>query len=263
MTPYYDDGICRIYHGDCRAILPTLGQVDHVITDPPYEAEAHTPMRRTNRSIQEGNNDEIDFAAIDEETRIFVAGQAVRISSGWALLFCQVEATAKWRDAMLVSGGKYRRSMVWVKPDSSPQFNGQGPAQGYECISASWCGDGASRWNAGGKRGVYEFCCNTNRHGGHPTEKPLSLMSSLITDFTNTGETILDPFMGSGTTLVAAKRLGRKAIGIELEEKYCEIAAKRLAQGSLFSPVTEPIAVGQSLWPVSPGRPWELDDDGR
>jgi len=73
-----------------------------------------------------------------------------------------------------------------------------------------------------------------NRTGNilHPTEKPVSVISQLIS--ANVGETILDPFMGSGTTLVAAKLLGRKAVGIEIEEKYCKIAKERLAQGVLF-----------------------------
>lgn len=237
-------GDATLYLGDCLEILPTLGKVDAVVTDPPYEAEAHTAMRRTNRSIQSGENDVIDFAAIDELTRIKVAAHAARLSRGWALLFCQVEATSAWREAMTKAGAKYRRSMAWVKPDSSPQFNGQGPAQGYECISASWCGDGASRWNAGGKRGVYEANCNVGRHGGHPTEKPVALMEALLSDFTDVGAVVLDPFMGSGTTGVACLRTGRAFIGIERETRYFDIACKRIeaayAQGRLFSEPVKP-----------------------
>jgi hypothetical protein len=73
----------------------------------------------------------------------------------------------------------------------------------------------------------------SDEYTGHPSQKPLRLMLSVIGYGTYPNTTVLDPFMGSGTTLVAAKRLGRKAIGIELDEKYCEIAAKRLAQGAL------------------------------
>lgn len=67
-------------------------------------------------------------------------------------------------------------------------------------------------------------------NGQHPTTKPLGLVSRFVSLFSEAGETILDPFMGSGTTLRAAKDLGRKAIGIEIEERYCEIAARRLEQ---------------------------------
>lgn len=221
-------GNATIYLGDCREILPMLPKVDAVITDPPYEAEAHTDMRRTSRGIQTGQNDVLDFAAMDEATRRFVAEAAVSTCHGWALFFCQVEATAVWRDALIAAGAKYRRSMAWVKPDSSPQFNGQGPAQGYECISASWCGAGKSRWNAGGKRGVYTFNCNTGRWGGHPTEKPVALMEALIADFTDAGALVADPFMGSGTTGVACFNLGRRFIGVEREPKYFEIACRRI-----------------------------------
>ena len=83
---------------------------------------------------------------------------------------------------------------------------------------------------------IWEYPIVLNRHGVermHTTQKPEELFMSMLADFTNKGETILDAFMGSGTTLAAAKRLGRKAIGIEREEKYCEIAAKRLSQGAL------------------------------
>jgi DNA modification methylase len=71
---------------------------------------------------------------------------------------------------------------------------------------------------------------NMNGAQEHQTVKPIKLMSELVSLFTNPGETIIDPFMGTGTTLRAAKDLGRKAIGIEIEERYCEIAAKRMAQ---------------------------------
>lgn len=221
-------GNATLYLGDCRDILPTLPKVDAVITDPPYEAEAHTAMRRTNKSIRSGASDVIDFDAIDENTRHLIARHSAENCRGWALFFCQVEAASVWRDAMVAAQAKYRRTMCWVKPDSSPQFNGQGPAQGYECISSSWCGDGASKWNAGGKRGVYVFNCNSDRWGGHPTEKPVPLMEAILDDFTNAGQTILDPIMGSGTTGVACMNLDRHFIGIEREPKYFDIACRRI-----------------------------------
>ena len=87
------------------------------------------------------------------------------------------------------------------------------------------------RWNDGGLPAVWNF--HVGRTGQHPTSKPINLLTAWVRQFSDANETILDPFMGSGTTLVAAKRLGRKAIGIELEEKYCEIAARRLSQGAL------------------------------
>jgi DNA modification methylase len=106
---------------------------------------------------------------------------------------------------------------------------------GYESIVCAHA-HGRSRWNGGGKRGVYETVrASTYEHGPalHMTEKPMPLMQALVHDFTDPGDTILDSFAGSGTTLLAAKSLGRKCIGIEREEKYCEVAAKRLRQGAL------------------------------
>lgn len=237
MTPYYDDGSCVIYHGDCREVLPRLSAVDHVITDPPYEAEAHTTARRSTNSEHRVIPLVIEFSAITEELRGFASAEFGRLSRGWVLVFCQSEAIGAWRAALARGGCEWRRAQAWVKPDSAPQFTGDRPGIGFECIATAWAGKSKSKWNGGGRRGVYEHCVNNfgrlTDGRPHPTMKPEPLMCELVTLFSDPGDTILDPFMGSGTTLVAAKRLGRKAIGIEIEEKYCEIAAKRLSQGAL------------------------------
>jgi len=92
---------------------------------------------------------------------------------------------------------------------------------------------GKKRWNGGGRHAFWTFPKGSNRTG-HPTGKPVGLFEAFVSDFTDPGDLVLDPFMGSGTTLDACKLLGRQAIGIEIEEKYCEIAARRLAQGVLI-----------------------------
>jgi len=237
VREYYSDSQVTLYHGDCRDVLPTLPTVDHVITDPPYEAEAHTNARRSTNSEHKVIPLVIEFAAITEEMREYLSMESARLASGWVLVFCQSEAIGLWRAALERAGCQWRRGQAWVKPDSAPQFTGDRPGIGFEAIATAWAGDGKSKWNGGGKRGVYEHCVNnfgrlTNGRP-HPTMKPEPLMVELVTLFTNAGETILDPFAGSGTTLAAAKRLGRKAIGIELDERYCEIAARRLSQGTL------------------------------
>jgi len=130
-----------------------------------------------------------------------------------------------------------------VKPDATPQLNGQGPgARGAECFVTAWNGIGHARWNAGGKRGVYTHLTNQkDRDGRHPTEKPIPLMREILGDFTNPGQTILDPFMGSGTTGVASAKMGRRFIGIEKDKKYFDIACERIeraySQGDMFAEV--------------------------
>lgn len=217
---YLSDDV-TVYLGDCREILPGIGPVGTVLTDPPFEKEAHAAK------IMKGAK--LDFAALDEATRAFIPEWAAENCSGWFLAFCQVEAVGQWRDAIEAAGLRYKRGLAWVKPDALPQLNGQGPATGFECIASAWCASGFSRWNAGGKRGVYT--CNTNgptRHGVHPTEKPVQLMVDLVADFTPVDSIVLDPFMGSGTTGVAAVREGRGFVGIELDERYFEIACQRI-----------------------------------
>lgn len=250
-APYYSDASVTLYHGDCLDLLPLMADksVAHVITDPPYEAEAHTKARRQRRDGTVGVL-AIDFGKMDHKTRERVSDLMVDVSRGWALVFCQIEAVGDWRGALVTAGAKWARGQVWIKPDGAPQFTGDRPGMGHESIATVWCGKGRMRWNGGGRRGVYTHPVNV--FGGspneHPTTKPLALMSELVRLFTDPGETILDPFAGSGTTGLAARMEGRRAILIEREERYCEVAARRLehmprgtvAQPSLFDAVTEP-----------------------
>lgn len=238
MKPYYQHGGITIYHGDCREVLPSLGTVDHVITDPPYEAEAHTLQRRIQRERGKGfagrvvTVEPLAFAPMDTATRTEVPSLLAKRVRRWVLTFCQVEAAMIWRDAWDAAGYRYKRTCVWIKPDGMPQFSGDRPGMGYESIVVAHA-DGRSVWNGGGRHGVFTVPkgAGTGGHAQeHPTTKPVPLIGLLVGLFTDEGETILDPFMGSGTTLRAAKDLGRKAIGIEIEERYCEIAAQRLSQ---------------------------------
>jgi DNA modification methylase len=119
--------------------------------------------------------------------------------------------------------------MVWIKPDGAPQFTGDRPGMGYESIVASWCGQGRSKWNGGGRHGVFTFAQRDSNHPKqHMTQKPIALMNEIVALFSNRLDTILDPYMGSGTTGVAAVRMGRQFIGIEREPKYFDIACRRI-----------------------------------
>lgn len=247
MKSYWErDGI-QIFHGDCREVLPTLRQVDHVITDPPYEAEAHTLGRRAGGANGLAVERPLDFVGISDELRVYSGSEMARLSTGWILVFCQVEAAMIWRDALLPA--RYFRTQIWRKPDGAPQFTGDRPGMGYESIVTCWNSHTRSKWNGGGRHGCYDHPRSQGSSG--LTEKPLPLMIELTELFTDPGETILDPFMGSGTTLVAAYQLGRKAIGIELEEKWCEVAVKRLESQTppLFTlPAEKPVQATYEGW---------------
>lgn len=230
MKPYYQDDAVTIYHGNCLEIMALLDPVDSVITDPPFEKEAHTLQRRVKRDAGIMAIEALPFEMISEETRSLAAAHIARLTRRWALAFCQIEAAPAWRAAFEQAEMVYRRTCLWVKPDGMPQYSGDRPGMGYETFVAMHKA-GRSKWNGGGRHGVFTF--NKGEGGGvsgHPTTKPLKLMKDLVSLFSDLGETVLDPFMGSGTTLRAAKDLSRKAIGIELEEKYCEIAARRMSQ---------------------------------
>ena len=224
MKPYFQrDGI-QIFHADCRDVLPMLepGSVDLVLTDPPYSPACHAGAR----SMTNLDESFVTFAPVDDADWLADVTPLVR---AW------VVATMDWRHIAEIAkappaGLRFVRFGVWVKPNGAPQFSGDRPGPGWEGLAFLHKEGGRMKWNGGGRSSVF----TANRiDGEHPTQKPDRLMREMVTLFTNSGETVLDPFMGSGTTLRAAMDLGRKAIGIEIEERYCEIAAKRLQQAVL------------------------------
>lgn len=231
-------GHATLYLGDCLAILPTIEAVDHVISDPPYEDELHAAIGRIRRNDGREMVATLGFEGVNAD-RATIAAECVRVSQGWCILFTLAEGVRAWRDELQAVGAKYDTCLAWVKPDSTPRMNGQGAARGFECAVTAWCASGYRSWNGGGKRGVYTHCVNgPERTGKHPTEKPRRLMAELVADFTKSQQVILDPFMGSGTTGVAAVQAGRLFIGIERDPVHFALSCQRIEdaqrQGNLF-----------------------------
>lgn len=230
-------------HGDCLDPVSGLASladrsVDVTITDPPYEAEAHTKQRRQKACGTGGAVDVVDasltFDAITEHQRNASAAQIARVTRKRAIVFCQVEAVAAWRASFAARAKKldpleYRRTLVWVKPDAMPSLHGRYPGQAFEAMillqrpSAPAC-------PVGGKARIYEFMrANDGRlPNPHPTTKPLPLMRQIVEDFSDPGDLILDPFAGSGTTAIAALMHGRRFVGWERDANYHAIATRRI-----------------------------------
>jgi len=222
-TPYYSDPFCTIYHGDCEEILPTLGRFDLLLTDPPYGIGiAKNPVRQAHESESWDN-------------------QRVKLEL--------IKSTIEACDEAIIWGGNYyalppsRKFLVWDKHQPE-NFS-------LAMCEQAWCSrDGNAKLYS--KRVVgYEKL--------HPTQKPVDLLRWCLRQ-SQDAKTVLDPFMGSGTTLVAAKLDGRHAVGIEISEKYCEIAANRLRQGVL--PFSVPPCLRGSSSPLGPS-PSPLAPDHR
>ena len=213
-------GDARLLLGDCLEILPTLPKVDAVITDPPY-SQRTSDGARTDAGGEVHNI--ITFPGITDERIAALVSAYLVISKRWVLSFCAAEQLKTYMDC---AGECWIRSGAWVKPDAMPQFTGDRPSAGFEAI-AIMHPKGKKQWNGGGVPAVWSHGFERDRNG-HPTPKPIGLMDRLVTLFTNTGETVLDAHAGSGTTGVACMNLGRKFIGIEIEEKYFNIAVERI-----------------------------------
>jgi DNA modification methylase len=226
MKPYYENGSITIYHGDCREILPTLPKVDLVLTDPPYgvglrngDVDGHR-SRRWDRI--EGDSDQAIGSQILEE---LCGVPTIAFASPW-----------------LPWPGKWRNLIVW---DKGGAVGGGGDIA--TCLKRSWeliqVRDNAPLQGPRDES-VWRFPMIPADTALHIAQKPVALLVALIEKFG--GRTILDPFLGSGTTLVACKRLGRRGIGIEIEEKYCEIAARRLEAERLE--LFEAAGIDQQPW---------------
>ena len=206
MKPYYQKNGITIYLGDCREILPSLPKVDLVLTDPPYGYSFASGWKSSHRGKVIAN----DHGTTTRDEALALCGDIPAAVFG------------SWR---VPPPAKARTALVWDK----------GPASGMGDLSIPWkcsweivwiCGAGwVGRRDEGVLRGHTVVTWETKGRV-HINEKPLTLMVALAAK--GPPGIIFDPFMGSGTTLVAAKTLGRRAIGIEIEERYCEIAKARI-----------------------------------
>lgn len=234
LTPYYEDASVTLYHGDCRDVMPSIDRADAVITDPPYN------LRTEDIALEGRSAMKRDFGTWDEAwhpREMLTHAMRILPEGGSLLAFTSDRLLSAYRES---EGWKPRGTLVWLKSNPAPH-----PRPAY--VSATewlvWLQKPgkAATWNANGYTlNVLQYgACAGLERTEHPTQKPEELMRELIGRHTQPGDLVLDPYAGSGTTLVAAKRLGRRAIGIELEQGYCDIAVQRLAQGSLADMFTE------------------------
>jgi len=173
----------------------------------------------------------IDFAAMDTRGAIALVRQCCALAHRWVVM------TMDWRHAAAVEAAcpaLFVREGVWVKPNGAPQFTGDRPGTGWEALVMCHRA-GPKTWNGGGHHAVWTI---PRVNGEHPTEKPLALMADLVRQFSNQGELVLDPFMGSGSTGVACIQEQRRFIGIEMDAGYFATACARIEaatrQGRLF-----------------------------
>lgn len=235
MTPYYQDDSCTIYLGDCRDVLPYV-QADAVITDPPYGTKAYAsdtdvmtpdllkqlvaigtcavfgwPERLVGLCVGAGLEP-------DEWVTWWPTNAAIKAAPSEGLMR-ETEAIAVFGPGAWRLLKQARTAALYL----TERATGTGKGFGH--------GDSAQRHTGDVWTDAAPGLAYNARLRQHPNEKPMGVLHRLVQAIP--GETILDPFMGSGTTLRAAKDAGRKAIGIEVEEKFCEVAVKRLAQEAL------------------------------
>ena len=247
----------RVYDTDALALLAALPDhsIDHVYTDPPYNKAS-----RNARSVYDGKASDsslgrsalgvkgsgIAWDLTPEMIRLLTA-EFIRVARRWIIVHCALEHLGAFCDA---AEKHWTRAGVWLPDDDgpiveaglwdrnntgTPQLTGDRPAQAAEGI-AILHGPGKKRWNGRGKRGVWRQSVCRER-GRHPAEKPLALCSQIVVDFTDPGESILDPFCGRGALGLAAVRAGRSFVGCDNGARdtdgarWADLARERLATG--------------------------------
>lgn len=226
--------IWNVLLGDCRKELASVERASVCITDPPYSQHTHEKQWIGAALTEKGAprvktaHAGLGFDPIDAEIMAEVAAHLARIVDRWTLVFTDLEGIAGWRTALVAAGLDYVRTCVWDKVDGAPQFTGDRPAAGAEAIVCAHR-PGKKRWSGGGRRNVFRHQVNGGTGAKpHPSTKPDALMCELVELFSEPGETILDPFCGSGSTGVAAVRLGRRFVGIEMNPKWAALSRERL-----------------------------------
>jgi DNA modification methylase len=213
IQPYYSEPGITIYNADCRDVLPQLEPADIILTDIPFNVNLNYKSHDDNLSDEDYRElCRSWFLSMKDKGKFFCIKSPTKTMPIVLPVFSQVIG------------------YLWTIIQYSPNATTHGPFN----LSLF------SQYLVGGnppKRPNMDLFVNTDNQlirCGHPAEMPVRPMRRLLDWFTEQGHSVIDPFMGSGTTLRAAKDLGRKAIGIEIEEKYCEIAVERLRQGVLI-----------------------------
>lgn len=220
MTPYYEDGRITIYHGDCREITAWL-DADVLVTDPPYGMRFQSNQRQRASRLPAIIGD-LDPTTRDEALAMWGADKPALVFGRWSIAppTGERQRIIWWKES---TPGMGDLSMPWGPAHEDIHVLGRGwdrAVTGHKRVGSVI----TTRAGVGGAAGPENAT-------GHPTPKPVGLIERLL-ERCPPGA-IADPFMGSGSTLVAANTLGRRAIGIEIDERYCEIAARRLDQGVL------------------------------
>lgn len=225
MKPYYEKNGIVIYHGDCRDV--SINKLDLCLTDPPYLITADGGQGFGENIFVRGDLKDIINFKLDDYKEFFEK------CSDQLVCFCSRLLIRPYIEFFEQSFGKFDVH-VWHKKNSIPFTGNNSWKSDLEYIVLGWRKTKHQKVQQEMKSKCYISNLYQAKDKFHPTQKPLNLISKYISILSREGEEILDPFMGSGTTLVAAKQLGRKAIGIELEERFCEMAANRLSQEVLF-----------------------------